>query len=953
MPKIIAISTAILLLSLAFGVFIAASADSLHVFETQDGDYTVQLLSGFLERLPMALAGGLLLAAGLLLILTLVTNLLRRDSLLNNAMLCASALLPFLFFLLIPLRYLDGLGSFSAFLFLLTGPMQPALLALLSVLSLYLLLLKLNFSWLHGLERGKFLRRFTANSIAIVIFIVLAVFYLISTPLFLENSVFGGDQPHYLVVTHSMLEDGDIYIEDDHQSGIVDSWTPVHTEPQYFKRTTDNQVIPFHRIGLPLLAVIPYWLGGKTGAVLLMGLLSALSAALTFVLSEKITGNRRASLWATAFIALTTPAFLLSFQFFSEVPAACITLLVLNMIIRSDENDPPLLPWLIPFLIWTLPWLHARDMITALALTAFLLFRMRAGLATHAGVLALSLVLALGIPLFNYAYYGTFSLVAEMGSDSAGAFGLMNVVNGLGGMFFDQEFGMLLYNPGLILVFPGLISLFRRDPGTTIWLILIAGFSVGPNLLYRMWWGGGSSPGRYYVAVIYLAAIPIARLLAYNRRFAVRRLFFVLFLIGVIFAAGLVINNDMMVNDRDGSAKVLTAASAHTVDAVEWLPSWFSGPERSWLMAGWLVLTIAAVSLLIIAATRLLPGVSLSSAKGVLLALGLALLVSAFSTPIAESITPGEPNQFQPTSHQLDRLYLERERSGKWQRTAVTGRGGERPLPPLRHSVEHIYSTAGLSPDPRANRRRSKLLPPSERLTFYGDTPLWMGRYRLEISLRAENEASSSIVLQDLGSPPQAKALVEMTVEPRQEFKTYSAEFQLQGNSPGLLLLLESTGNVRFQHVSFRPLNLVTADSWPYPEETFSGYFWHPGDYLLVTSGLDLFRPANQRFWTWGDYQGTLWLMNGGRFNTVKLQVHSKPGVRLTVESANDGAELEFGAQGMQTIELKPPVRESGSFWITSLEIKVDGHFIPSELNPESGDNRKLGVNFRLVPQKQ
>lgn len=171
---------------------------------------------------------------------------------------------------------------------------------------------------------------------------------------------------------------------------------------------------------------------GKLGALLLIGLFAALSSMNIFWLCCKLIKNRKASLWATIWVSFTAPAFLLSFLFFTENVSILITLIALNLIFRKDDREPPRLWWLIPFIIWTLPWMHAKDLVTAIALSLLLVFKLKGELLKLIIAGLLCIVFAFGIPLFNFYFYGSFSPVAEMGSDQGMAFSISNAIHGLG-----------------------------------------------------------------------------------------------------------------------------------------------------------------------------------------------------------------------------------------------------------------------------------------------------------------------------------------------------------------------------------------------------------------------------------------------------------------------------------------------------------------------------------------
>ena len=121
---------------------------------------------------------------------------------------------------------------------------------------------------------------------------------------------------------------------------------------------------------------------------------------------------------------------------------------------------------------------------------------------------AISAVLWVG---FFVAIYGRPDPSAPYGpGGDAGSFAF--VPGGLGGLLFDQRFGLVTYAPVVAVAFAGLVAMFFRQPFRRLALELL--FVITPYLLtvthFAMWWGGSSPPARFFAPVLPLFAVPAA-----------------------------------------------------------------------------------------------------------------------------------------------------------------------------------------------------------------------------------------------------------------------------------------------------------------------------------------------------------------------------------------------------------------------------------------------------------
>ena len=90
----------------------------------------------------------------------------------------------------------------------------------------------------------------------------------------------GGDEPHYLVITQSLLHDGDLKIENNHRREDYRAYFNGSLKPDYLALGKDGQIYSIHPVGLPVLAMPAFALGGYHGVVAMLVVMAALASAL-------------------------------------------------------------------------------------------------------------------------------------------------------------------------------------------------------------------------------------------------------------------------------------------------------------------------------------------------------------------------------------------------------------------------------------------------------------------------------------------------------------------------------------------------------------------------------------------------------------------------------------------------------------------------------------------------
>ena len=323
----------------------------------------------------------------------------------------------------------------------------------------------------------------------------------------------GGDEPHYLVVTQSLLRDGDLKIENNHEREDYREYFFAPLAPHYRTRGTDGEIYSIHPVGLPLLSVPAYAAGGYAGVKWLLILLAAGTATLLWRWSEGLTGSVAAATFAWAAVALNVPFAFNSFTVYPEIPAAFCVMLAVGVVRPASPGGAPSPGawrlWLAALAVAALPWLSTKYTGMALILAAVLAWHFRGG-SRALVVLAPLAVSLVGWFSFFYLIWGSPLPSVAYGADVQT--NPITFLSGGPGLFFDQEYGVFAYAPVLLVGLVGLLQMGRHGATRSFALELAL---VGAALLalvgsFALWWGGSAMPGRPVVAMLPLFAAPIA-----------------------------------------------------------------------------------------------------------------------------------------------------------------------------------------------------------------------------------------------------------------------------------------------------------------------------------------------------------------------------------------------------------------------------------------------------------
>jgi hypothetical protein len=168
-----------------------------------------------------------------------------------------------------------------------------------------------------------------------------------------------------------------------------------------------------------------------------------------------------------------------------------------------------------------LPWLHSRFAVIAGALGLVIVVRLaerRDAIARIARFLAIPAIAGVAWFAFFWVIWGTPSPIAPYGADTSTSSSY--ILRGLIGLIVDQQFGLLTTAPIYLGAIAGCIAFARQRPRLAAELLLVVVPYAIAVASYAMWWAGSAAPARFVIAILPLAALPIAVVFAGRARVA-------------------------------------------------------------------------------------------------------------------------------------------------------------------------------------------------------------------------------------------------------------------------------------------------------------------------------------------------------------------------------------------------------------------------------------------------
>lgn len=362
------------------------------------------------------------------------------------------------------------------------------------------------------------------RSPSVVFFYLPFVVYLAILPWSSFRHAPDGDEPHYLLLTHSLAYDLETDLANNYAQGDSLAFMRRSLEAQLGDPVGPNgEQYSRHNVLLPLVLAPFYRLAGLAGALVVM---AALTAALVWATLYLAMAYRLwdpvGTLSAYAILAFTAPLLLYSYQVWVEVPAALLTVIALVHVRQmADEEAYSWSTWArIGLPILALPLLKIRFVLLAGSLVALASWYAGGRRARRRTAILLATLggVTVSILLFNRIFFQNPLKYHDIDGLRAYIQSPVIYLQGFLGLFYDCAFGLFAYAPIWILVLPATLVLARRYPRVVIDSLFVA----VPYLLLVAprgeWFGGWSPPFRYGIVALPFLALWLVPLLSDRTR---------------------------------------------------------------------------------------------------------------------------------------------------------------------------------------------------------------------------------------------------------------------------------------------------------------------------------------------------------------------------------------------------------------------------------------------------
>ncbi|MFW6128900.1 MAG: hypothetical protein ACOC6P_01470 [Candidatus Aminicenantaceae bacterium] len=408
---------------------------------------------------------------------------------------------------------------------------------------IYKISLKKRIFYLQKLEQ-RFLSLSLKKKLIILFIISFLIYNLCTLVLVMKGTTFSGDEPYYLLTTHSLLKDKDINVANNYVNKDYFSFYSKEKNPKlrlgiYGRqgKKGKNYIYPINLPGISALMIPHYWLSqffkGKILTFIIKGSLSIWAVLLglqLFLFTRELWGKERISIILWFLFTLTSPILFYAIHLYPEIPISLFSLYVFRKA-YSNKKLSVFHYLFMGFLLGLFPWFGLKYNVILgplLLVTLYFLWKQHKVRIKLLYFLFFPLVSFFLFYYFIYSLYGTFSPFSIyqgiMTPEKAQAFRTMILkipvmlrIDSFFDYFLDQRDGLLLYSPLYFFSFLGLVEVFRRKKRDFfIFLFILLPFIL--NYAFLTHRQGASPQGRVLTPVSWILMLLIGYFLVFNKK---------------------------------------------------------------------------------------------------------------------------------------------------------------------------------------------------------------------------------------------------------------------------------------------------------------------------------------------------------------------------------------------------------------------------------------------------
>jgi len=328
------------------------------------------------------------------------------------------------------------------------------------------------------------------------------------------------DEPHYLLLTHSLVFDHDFDLANNYARGDYRRFYPAKVD-HHTVANARGQELPVHDVGISVLLVPGYAMAGRLGAMFESDIFGAFLALGIFVLGMKLGAAPKAAFTAWALFAFTSPLAIYSSQIYPEIVGAGLITWAVVAHVRFTESLKWRYLWLVASALGLLPWFSIRYWFLLGPMLAIMALHVMMAIESRQHIVLKGLAVIFMPLLVSVALFGAFdSYYYQTLTPNAGyvlfmrhrpSLFTLHFLPGFAGLLFYRAFGLLTTAPVYLLAIAGCLVLWRRQRWQGALVVLPAAAYILLAALNRFWYGGWAPPPRYIISGIAVLA-PVAGL---------------------------------------------------------------------------------------------------------------------------------------------------------------------------------------------------------------------------------------------------------------------------------------------------------------------------------------------------------------------------------------------------------------------------------------------------------
>ena len=460
------------------------------------------------------------------------------------------AAIPFLFFLLTPLLFTN---------YMTRNDLRVRLVLFGVFIGLAVLSLKL-FELVPLFKKrppvidkwGRKIQALSLRKKLVLLFVAaFAVYNLGTFALVSQGVTFSGDEPYYLLTTHSLLTDKDInlannYAEQDYFHFYSKENSPRRKLDIYgrYGKKGQDYIYPISLPGISVL-MLPWYglsqlLKGPWLTFVLKGSLSIWAVLLglqLFLLARDLWRRENLAFAIWLFYSFSAPVLFYAVHLYPEIPIALFSIIIYRKVTSAKPPSNALLLFL-GFLLGTFLWFGLKYNLIFWPLLLVSVYFLWKRHKLRARILLFLLFPLLGTVLFYYfvfSLYGTISPFAvyegitspeqnQALKETLLSIPLRARTDTFFDYFLDQRDGLLLYSPIYFFMFLGLVEIFRKSKRDVLILLFIS-LPFLLNYAFFTHRQGYCPQARVLAPLSWIGALLIGYFLAFNRRKILTMLF--------------------------------------------------------------------------------------------------------------------------------------------------------------------------------------------------------------------------------------------------------------------------------------------------------------------------------------------------------------------------------------------------------------------------------------------